>query len=55
MSEIEQELNGLGMGDIWRNRGDDDDDDDDDVWREVSKRCVDTDWQKMEGSIKNNK
>jgi hypothetical protein len=53
VSEIEQELNGLGMRDIWRNGGDDDDDD---VWREVSKiLCVDTDWQKMEGSIKNNK
>jgi hypothetical protein len=48
LNKIKQELEVLGMGDIWimgeeNNRN---------VWREVSKRCMDTKRQNMEASMK---
>jgi hypothetical protein len=51
LNEIKQELEGLGMGDIWimgeeNNRN---------MWREVSKRCMDVDRQNMEASVKEKK
>jgi hypothetical protein len=48
LNRIKQELEGLGMGDIWimgeeNNRN---------VWREGSKRCIDIERQNMEASMK---
>jgi hypothetical protein len=48
LNKIKQELEGLGMGDIWtmgeeNNRN---------VWRKVSKRCMDIERQNMEASMK---
>jgi hypothetical protein len=48
LNKIKQELEGLGMGDIWimeeeNNRN---------VWRVVSKRCLDVQRQNMEASMK---
>jgi hypothetical protein len=47
LNKIKQELEGLGMGDIWimgeeNNRN---------IWREVSKRCMDIERQNMEASM----
>jgi hypothetical protein len=49
--KIKQELEGLGMGDIWimgeeNNRN---------MWREVNKRCMDIERQNMEESMKEKK
>jgi hypothetical protein len=46
--KIKQELQKLGMGDIWKNR----EENNRNVWREVRKRCVDTERQKMEASVR---
>jgi hypothetical protein len=46
LNKIKQELEILGMGDIWKNG----EEDNRSVWREVSKRCVDTDRQNIEAS-----
>jgi hypothetical protein len=51
LNKIKQELEGLGMGDIWikgeeNNRK---------VWRELSKRCMDIERQSMEASMKQKK
>jgi hypothetical protein len=41
LKKIEQELNRLGMGDIWRRGGENNNN----AWREVSQRCADTEHQ----------
>jgi hypothetical protein len=51
LNEIKQELEGLGMGDIWIMR----EENNRNVWREVSKRCIDIDRQNMEASMKEKK
>jgi hypothetical protein len=48
LNKLKRELEGLGIGDIWikgeeNNRN---------VWREVSRRCMDTERQNMEASMK---
>jgi hypothetical protein len=48
LNKIKQELEGLGMGDIWING----EDNNRNVWREVSKRCMDTERQNMEASMR---
>jgi hypothetical protein len=44
LNKINQELEGLGMGDIWING----EENNRNVWREVSKRCMDVEKQNME-------
>jgi hypothetical protein len=53
LSRIEQELEGLGRGDIWKNKGGDDDDDNN-IWSVVSKRFMDIERQNMEASMGEN-
>jgi hypothetical protein len=48
LNKIKQELEGLGMGDIWING----EENNRNVWREVSKRCMDTEGQNMKASMK---
>jgi hypothetical protein len=48
LNEIKQELEGLGMGDIWK-KGEENNRN---VWREVSKRCMDIERQNIEASMK---
>jgi hypothetical protein len=45
--KLEQELNRLGMGDVRRRGGDNNNN----LWKVVSKRCVDTERQKMEANV----
>jgi hypothetical protein len=47
LNEIKQELERLGVGDIWKNG----EENNRNVWREVSKRCVDIERQNMEASM----
>jgi DNA repair ATPase RecN len=51
LNKIKQELEGLGMGDIWING----EENNRNVWREVSKRCVDIERQNMEASMRENR
>jgi len=48
LKKVEQELNRLGMADVWRREGENNNN----VWREVSKRCVDIERQKMEANMR---
>jgi hypothetical protein len=48
LNKIKQELEGLGMGDIWING----EEYNRNVWREVSIRCMDIERQNMEASMK---
>jgi cell fate (sporulation/competence/biofilm development) regulator YmcA (YheA/YmcA/DUF963 family) len=43
LKKLEEELNRLGMGDVWRRGGENNNN----VWKVVSKRCIDTEHQKM--------
>jgi hypothetical protein len=45
---IKQELEGLGMGDIWING----EQNNRNVWREISRRCVGIERQNMEASMR---
>jgi hypothetical protein len=47
LKKLEQELTSLGMGDVWRRGGENNN-----VWKVVSKRCIDTERQKMELNVK---
>jgi hypothetical protein len=46
--KIEQELNSLGIGDVWRGGGENSNN----VWKVVSKRCIHTERQKMEANMR---
>jgi hypothetical protein len=46
--KIEQELNSLGIGDVRRRGGENNNS----VWKVVSKRCIDTERQKMEANMR---
>jgi DNA repair ATPase RecN len=48
LNKIKQELERLGMGDIWING----EENNRNVWREVSKRCMDIERQNMEASVR---
>jgi hypothetical protein len=48
LNKIKQELERLGMGDIWING----EQNNRNVWREASKRCVDIEAQNMEASMR---
>jgi hypothetical protein len=48
LNKIKQELEGLGRRDIWING----EENNRNVWRVVSKRCVDTERQNMEASMR---
>jgi cell fate (sporulation/competence/biofilm development) regulator YmcA (YheA/YmcA/DUF963 family) len=48
LKKLEQELNSLDMADVWRRGGENNNN----VWKVVSKRCVDTERQKMEANVK---
>jgi hypothetical protein len=48
LSKIEEELNRLGMGDIWRREGENNNN----IWWEESKQCVDIKCQKMEANMR---
>jgi hypothetical protein len=48
LKKLEQELNRLGTGDIWRRGGENSNN----VCREVSKQCVDTECQKIEANMR---
>jgi hypothetical protein len=43
LNKIKQELEGLGMGDIWING----EENNRHLWRDVSKRCMDIDRKKI--------
>jgi hypothetical protein len=47
-NKIKQELENLGMGDIWING----EENNRNIWREESKRCMDTERQNMEASMR---
>jgi hypothetical protein len=47
LKKLDQELNRLGMGDVWRRGGENNKN----VWRVVSKRLIDTERQKMEANM----
>jgi cell fate (sporulation/competence/biofilm development) regulator YmcA (YheA/YmcA/DUF963 family) len=51
LKKLEQEINSLGMGDIWRRGGENNNN----VWKVVSKRCTDTERQKMEANMREKK
>jgi hypothetical protein len=51
LQKLEQEPNSLGMGDVWRRGGENNNN----VWKVVSKRCTDTEHQKMEANIRGKK
>jgi hypothetical protein len=48
MKILEQEPNRLGRGDVWRRGGENNNN----VWKVVSKRCTDTERQKMEANMR---
>jgi hypothetical protein len=48
LKKLEQELNSLGMGNVWRKEGENNND----VRKVVSKRCMDTELHKMEANMK---
>jgi hypothetical protein len=48
LKRLEQELNSLGMGDVWRRGGENDNN----VWKVVSKRWIDTERQKIEANMR---
>jgi hypothetical protein len=48
LKKLENELNRLGMGDIWRRGGENNNN----VWKVVIKRCIDTECQKMEADMR---
>jgi cell fate (sporulation/competence/biofilm development) regulator YmcA (YheA/YmcA/DUF963 family) len=48
LKKLEQELNSLGMRDVWRRGGENNNN----VWKVVSKRCIDTERQKMEANMR---
>jgi hypothetical protein len=48
LKKLEQELNSLGMGDVWRRGGENNNN----GWKVVSKRCIDTERQKMEANMR---
>jgi hypothetical protein len=48
LKEVEQELNRLGKGDIWRRGGENSSN----AWKEVSKRCVDIEHQEVEANVR---
>jgi hypothetical protein len=48
LNKLKQELEGLGMGNIWING----EENNRNVWREVSKRCMDIERQNMKASMK---
>jgi hypothetical protein len=48
LKNLEQDLNSLGMGDVWRRGGENNNN----VWKVFSKRCTDTERQKMEANVK---
>jgi hypothetical protein len=48
LKKLEQELNSLGMGDVWRRGGENNTN----VWKVVSKICIDTERQKMEANMR---
>jgi hypothetical protein len=48
LKKLEQEINSLGMGDVWRRGGENNNN----VWKVVSKRCTDTERQKMEANMR---
>jgi hypothetical protein len=48
LNKIKQELERLGMGDMWEIR----EENNRNVWREVNKRCVDIERQIMEASMR---
>jgi cell fate (sporulation/competence/biofilm development) regulator YmcA (YheA/YmcA/DUF963 family) len=48
LKKLEQELNSLGTGDVWRRGGENNNN----VWKVVSKRCIDTERQKMETNMR---
>jgi alcohol dehydrogenase YqhD (iron-dependent ADH family) len=48
LKKLEQELNRLDMRDVWRRGGENNNN----VWKVVSKRCIDTERQKMEANVR---
>jgi cell fate (sporulation/competence/biofilm development) regulator YmcA (YheA/YmcA/DUF963 family) len=48
LKNLEQELNSLGMGDVWRRGGENNNN----IWKVFSKRCKDTERQKMEAYMR---
>jgi hypothetical protein len=48
LKKLEQELNRLGMRDVLRSGGEKNNN----VWKVVSKRCIDTERQKMEANMR---
>jgi hypothetical protein len=48
VEKIKQELEKLGVGDVWQSGGENSNN----VWREVSERCVDIEEQNMEASMR---
>jgi hypothetical protein len=51
LKKVEQELNRLGIVDIWR-RGSENNNNNNNAWTEVSKRYVDSECQKMEANMR---
>jgi hypothetical protein len=50
LKNLEQELNSLGMGDVWRRGGENNNN----LWKVVNKRCIDTERQKVEANMREN-
>jgi hypothetical protein len=48
VKKLEQELKRPGVGDVWRRGGENDTN----VWKVVSKRCIDSERQKMEANMR---
>jgi hypothetical protein len=48
LNKLERELNSLGMGDVWRRGGENNNN----IWKVVSKRCTDTERQKMKANMR---
>jgi cell fate (sporulation/competence/biofilm development) regulator YmcA (YheA/YmcA/DUF963 family) len=48
LKKLEQELNSLGIGDVWRRGGENNNN----VWKVVSKRYTGTECQKMETNVR---
>jgi hypothetical protein len=51
LKKLEQVLNSLGTGDVWRRGGENNNN----VWKVVSKRCTDTERQKVEANMREKK
>jgi hypothetical protein len=51
LKKLEQELNRPGMGDAWRSGGENNNN----VWKVVSKRCINTERQKIEANLRGKK